>query len=97
MLINVTKKRNAWVNTHQARCCCGGKVYENRHCNSATVARRAAGCGLGRWSDGRRRPQVLADVVEVAQRLGVGAEQRGLQVGDAVLLAERADEGLRAP
>src|ERR1039458_3591929 len=36
----------------------------------------------------------FADVVKVAQRLGVGADQAGLAVGQVPLLAEGPDQGL---
>jgi hypothetical protein len=37
-----------------------------------------------------------ADGVEVAQGFGVGADQGGLGVGEVVLVAEVADQGLGA-
>src|SRR2546421_7807365 len=51
---------------------------------------RVASGGSSRVRDGP------TDGMEMAQRLGVGAEQRGLAVRQALLLAEPADEGLGA-
>ncbi len=50
-------------------------------------------CGPASWHVGLR---VAADGVEVPQRLGVGAHQAGLDIGQPVLAAELADERLSA-